>query len=68
MQKITLTIRVDLEDKERWEREARKTHSGLSAWIRERLNEAVGPRKAVMEPEAEEEKEFHERRRYESED
>ena len=40
MQKVTLTIRVDAEDLEKWQKQAGERK--LSAWIRERLNEANG--------------------------
>jgi hypothetical protein len=68
MQKITLAIRVDEEDKKRWEDYARAAGSnGLSAWIRETLNDAAGgTRKVMVKPEEKVEREMRERR-YEDE-
>lgn len=39
MQKISMTIRVDAADKEKWEQSAKSAGMGLSEWIRERCNE-----------------------------
>jgi len=37
-QKISMTIRVEAEDKESWEKQAEAAGVGLSRWIRAKLN------------------------------
>ena len=47
MQKISLTIRVDLGDLERWKRASGGVEGNLSEWIRVVLNDRVAARKGA---------------------
>jgi len=47
-QKISMTIRVEAEDKESWEKQAEAAGVGLSRWIRAKLNGEASANQDVL--------------------